>query len=530
MQVDCGETPSRELVVAKTSFNNFSDTAPANNVVTSSPVSHSDFTGFLEVQGQAGGSSVAYDTMSTPIQEAGTSVVNISTNSNVDITPAKSSTLKAPGAKVVLKTKEKKAKSNVKKKSVKTVKSKVQLSPGQQIDEATIASIVDKVLERRSTSVPPAPSQSLQVTIDEETVGNMIARAIEKQSHQLVTQVEGSVRGEVQYLSNEIRQVSNKVEQVKNDSNERFGVLRDDIDAQTNPASRMPRVDSLPDCEPHNPWRSGISASLLNNNMIFLEGLGPRPVTDFERFPVDGLLPYVYLRLKPEAVFRQDKVPKETVLFPLNVAQPGVTRLCKETGALNTKAVPFKGTYTMFLSSPDRPTPFLTKVFEVCHEALIADKPKPTLREAEPTSLVLPNDSDIWNQVYATFTVGPLPANCASILFNEDLPQVPDSLLKREFSARSCLARTLHTMCLTEMMGQESPNSEQFKILAKSQVSSAIHDIFDFGVARRLCRKSVLQHAALRHEPTKLINSSIWGESLFPFEAVHTAVTLAAND
>ena len=139
-------------------------------------------------------------------------------------------------------------------------------------------------------------------------------------------------------------------------------------------------------------------------------------------------------------------------------------------------------------------------MFEVCHEALIADKPKPTLREAEPTSLVLPNDSDVWNQVYATFTVGPLPANCASILFNEDLPQVPDSLLKREFSARSRLARTLHTMCLTEMMGQESPNSEQFKILAKSQVSSAIHDIFYFGVARRLCRKSVLQHAALRKE------------------------------
>ena len=122
----------------------------------------------------------------------------------------------------------------------------------------------------------------------------------------------------------------------------------------------------------------------------------------------------------------------------------------------------------MFLLSPGRNSSFLNKMFEVCHEALIVDKPKPILREAEPTSLVLLNDSDIWNQVYATFKVGPLPANCASILLNEYLPQVPDSLLKREFNARSRLARTWHTMCLTEMMGQESPNGEEFKILAKS--------------------------------------------------------------
>ena len=67
----------------------------------------------------------------------------------------------------------------------------------------------------------------------------------------------------------------------------------------------------------------------------------------------------------------------------------------------------------------------------MCLVALIVDKPKPILREAEPTSLVLLYDSDIWNQVCATFTVGPLPANCASILFNKDLPQVPDSLLKK---------------------------------------------------------------------------------------------------
>ena len=127
-------------------------------------------------------------------------------------------------------------------------------------------------------------------------------------------------------------------------------------------------------------------------------------------------------------------------------------------------------------------------MFEVCQEALIADKSKPILRDADPTSLVLPYDSDIWNQVCATFTVGPLPANCASILFNKDLPQVPDSLLKREFNARSRLARTLDKMCWTEMMGQESINLEQFKM---------INDIFDFGVSRRLCRNFVLQHAAL---------------------------------
>ena len=41
----------------------------------------------------------------------------------------------------------------------------------------------------------------------------------------------------MQSLSNEICQVSNEVEKVRNDSNERFGVLRENIDAQNNPAS-----------------------------------------------------------------------------------------------------------------------------------------------------------------------------------------------------------------------------------------------------------------------------------------------------
>ena len=131
--------------------------------------------------------------------------------------------------------------------------------------------------------------------------------------------------------------------------------------------------------------------------------------------------------------------------------------------------------------------------------------------------------------MHATFSVGQLPANCASILLNEDFPNIPEFLLKKEFNARSRLARTLHTMCLTEVMGQEQPNAEHFKILAKAQVASVMHDIFDFGVARRQCRKSVLHHAAPRHESTKLINSPIWGESLFPSEVVRTIIISAAN-
>ena len=82
----------------------------------------------------------------------------------------------------------------------------------------------------------------------------------------------------------------------------------------------LPPTDSLPDFDPQNPWRSTKYAS-LSGGMLTIEGIGTRPIPDFERFPVDGEFPYVWVRLSQEASVREAKVPKETVIYPKEKAQ-----------------------------------------------------------------------------------------------------------------------------------------------------------------------------------------------------------------
>ena len=84
--------------------------------------------------------------------------------------------------------------------------------------------------------------------------------------------------------------------------------------------SLMPLVQSLPPFDELNPWRSALRAP-CQNDMITMEGLGTRPISDFEVFPPRGKFPYIYVRLSELASIREDKVPKERVLFPLNKAQ-----------------------------------------------------------------------------------------------------------------------------------------------------------------------------------------------------------------
>ena len=82
----------------------------------------------------------------------------------------------------------------------------------------------------------------------------------------------------------------------------------------------MPEANSLPDMEPQNPWHSARFAPVAGD-MLYLEGLGSRPITDFERFPPHADLLFCYVRLSHEAALREDKVPQETVLYPRDQAQ-----------------------------------------------------------------------------------------------------------------------------------------------------------------------------------------------------------------
>ena len=61
--------------------------------------------------------------------------------------------------------------------------------------------------------------------------------------------------------------------------------------------------------------------TLVSDGMLTIEGLGTRPLSDFEQYP-DGVdLRESYVRLAPEATVRDDKISKEVVLLPAQRVQ-----------------------------------------------------------------------------------------------------------------------------------------------------------------------------------------------------------------
>ena len=170
----------------------------------------------------------------------------------------------------------------------------------------------------------------------------------------------------------------------------------------------------------------------------------------------------------------------------------------------------------MFTTPKELPNPFATKVLEAAQQAILEDKPAPTLREEDLTSLLFPGDSEGWENVASTFSVGRLSLDCFSQQFNENLPKLPEGLINKEFEAKNRLARTLHTFTLAELMMTREPGNDLIKVLVKSMVTSLKSDLFDFMLARKACRKHLLLTAEVRHEPTRLINGPIWGVNLFP--------------
>ena len=187
-----------------------------------------------------------------------------------------------------------------------------------------------------------------------------------------------------------------------------------------------------------------------------------------------------------------------------------------------------RGGYTMFTTPEQAVNPFATKIAEAVLEAGLEDKKPSSLKEEEPTSLLFPSDSGIWSEVAATFSVGQFKAECASTQFDDELPRIPDSLLQSEFAARSRLERTLSSFTLAEMVMLKLDEHDVLKVLVKSMLTSLKHDLSDFVLARRACRRHVFKQATVRHEPRKLIDGSIWGPNLFPTALVRATLDAAS--
>ena len=249
--------------------------------------------------------------------------------------------------------------------------------------------------------------------------------------------------------------------------------------------------------------------AILRDGMLTVEGFGTRPVSDFETFPQGQAIPYCWVRLHQAATVREDKVPKETVIFPRDRAQ---SCFMAETKGLvvNTQETPASGSLVMFLTPESMPTPFATKTLEYAlKQAKGQDKRGPAMKEEDRTSLLLPNDSDIWKGVHRTFSVGKLSADCASAQFRETLPKLSKEQLQKEYEVRTRLERTLHTFTLLEFSMMKDPQVDFLKVIAKSMVTSLHYDLSEFILIRRRLRQHVFKAATIRHEPQRLIDGNI---------------------
>ena len=57
---------------------------------------------------------------------------------------------------------------------------------------------------------------------------------------------------------------------------------------------------------------------------------------------------------------------------------------------------------------------------------------------------------------------------------------------------------------------------DALRLIVKTHSLAFAKALFCFGEARRICRKLVFASPTVKHDPERLINSSIWSESLFP--------------
>ena len=283
-----------------------------------------------------------------------------------------------------------------------------------------------------------------------------------------------------------------------------------------------PLYSDLPKDHPELPWSHGLSVRLADG-LYLLDKEKPRPISELQFCGDSNRFPHCWVRVAPWAPPRVDSVPKETVLFPYQKAQDRIVELVQKSGFTQTQLTLITSNKAMFQASGDRIFPFASKVFSSVEKALLEEKPCPTLEEHKRTSMLLPNDSEAWKCVGETFSVGKLAPEVGAKQLQENLPYLFDTIIKEEYEARMRLSNSLSFQTLLETCIDSvtvDPRENIFSCLAKQHSGVLKDDLYAFGMARRACRKHVLRNAKVRHEPSKLIDASIWGKDLFPEDVV----------
>ena len=114
-----------------------------------------------------------------------------------------------------------------------------------------------------------------------------------------------------------------------------------------------------------------------------------------------------------------------------------------------------------------------------------------------------------WGECAWTFKGGKFEADYAREQFGESVPLIPHRYLKDEFDKRLALAQAVSTQTMIELNIHRHPEMESFKLLAKQHLPQFARALFEFGEAKKACRKVVLDKATIKHEPNHLIHSSI---------------------
>ena len=284
----------------------------------------------------------------------------------------------------------------------------------------------------------------------------------------------------------------------------------------------IPSSDGLPH-DPANPWRYAMLAP-REVDLISFEGLGTRPLSDFEFAPDRAAYPNCFMRLTEAASVRTDKIPKETVILPREKVQSTLLGLFSHTSCENTRVTPPGDQFTTFQTSPAVPNPLTSKLLEAAYKAVEEGKPCPTLRELEQPSLLLPADNAAWSEVAQTFSVGKLLATNATEHFKEELPRIPNHLLKKEHDARERLKRSLSLSSTLELIMSVHPAEDLWKVVLKQSLPNLLKDLYDFMSARKECRQHVVEGATLGYEPNKLVNGTFFGQHLFPSVLAQEAI------
>ena len=309
----------------------------------------------------------------------------------------------------------------------------------------------------------------------------------------------------------------------------------------------LPNPLHLPRCTSDNPWIAGDRLPITEDNYTNISHFGTRHVDELEFWPTKKAYPHCYIRVKEEVVAKDDVVTKEVVLYPQEKAQSAYRRFIREGKATST----LKGVGTLkkstYLAPDSMLFPFASKILKANIKNWKDKKDKkPALKEFDAVSLLVPNDSTEWAECDKTFRPEKLDKRIAQKQFDEPLPLIPEDLLKKEYETRKRFIAALRTKTMAEYAMNRFPVSgnvrdkevevvgvelagEFFKLLSKQHCEQFSAALYDWGQAKRACRKYILKTATVRHEPERLINSSLWGEHLFPEDLVKEISERAAN-